>query len=395
MRCQKFVVPSVLFLSALLLALVPATSVLACPFCSAPSLTLAEQFNKADAAVLVRWSGGEMAAGDQPGNTVFEIVQAPKAPVKSLEKGKKITLERYRTGKKGDLSLLLGSRSKGELIEWGAPLEVSEASFNYIVKAPGPETAPEKRLAYFLKFLEASDAIVANDAYSEFANAPYKDIVTLASELPREKLRQWIVSKDVPTTRLGLYGLMLGLCGSAEDGPLMERKITESTEDFRLGIDGVIGGYLLLTGEEGLSVVEKSKLLNKKVPFSETYAAMQALRFMWTYGNGRIEADRLRESMRLLIDRPELADLVIADLARWKDWSLQERLIGLYGTEEYNVPSIKRAIIRYMIASTKDVPSGGVEKVPEHAAAGAKYLQQLREKDPKMVSEAERFFFLN
>jgi hypothetical protein len=99
--------------------------------------------------------------------------------------------------------------------------------------------------------------------------------------------------------------------------------------------------------------------------------------------------------MRLLIDRPELADLVIADLARWKDWSLQSRLIELYGTEEYNVPSIKRAIIRYMIASTKDVPSGGVEKVPEHAAAGAKYLQRLREKDPKMVNEAERFFFLN
>lgn len=371
-------------------------AVQACPFCSAPSLTLAEQFSKADAAVLVQWVGGEMPKAEQPGSTLFEIVQAPRAPFKSLEKGKKITLERYRAGKKGDLALLFGSKTKGEAIEWGAPLDVTENSFKYIVEAPGPDTPPEKRLVYFLKHLEVSDPNVAGDAYAEFANAPYKDIVPIAKEMPRDKLRKWIVSPDVPSTRLGLYGLMLGLCGNEDDIPLMEKKIVESTEDFRLGIDGVIGGYLLLTGEKGLAVIEKSKLLDKKVPFSETYAAMQALRFMWTYGNGRIPGARLQGAMRVLLDRPELADLVIADLARWKDWSLQERLMKVYGTEEYSVPSIKRAIIRYMIASTKDVPSGGAAgEPPAHAVEGAKYLQQLRDKDPKMVGEAERFFFLN
>jgi hypothetical protein len=366
----------------------------ACPFCSAPTLTLTEQFTKADAAVLVQWVGGELPKEDRPGNTVFEILQVARGSAKSLEKGKKITLERYRTGKKGDLALLLGSRGKEEVIEWGSPLDVTEASYNYIVKAPAAETPPARRLAYYIPYLEFSDPIVSADAYAEFANAPYKDIVPLAREMPREKLQKWIASSDVAATRLGLYGLMLGLCGHPEDAPLMERKIVESTEDFRLGIDGVIGGYLLLTGEDGLEVIEKAKLLDKKVPFSETYAAMQALRFMWTYGNGRIPADRLKSSMRLLLDRPELADLVIADLARWKDWSLQPRLIEIYGVEEYNVPSIKRAIIRYMIASTKDIAAGSGEP-PKHAAEGTRYLQQLREKDPKMVSEAERFFFLN
>lgn len=373
-----------------------AVPVQACPFCSAPTLTLAEQYVKADAAVLVQWIGGEMPKSDQPGSTTFEIVQAPRAPFKSLEKGKKVTLERYRSGKKGDLLFLLGSRSKGEAIEWGAPLDVTEASYKYIIEAPTPESDPAKRLIYYLKFLEHADPNVAADAYGEFANAPYKDIVPISKEMPRDNLRKWITSADVPSTRIGLYGLMLGLCGTAEDVPLMEKKIVESTEDFRLGIDGVIGGYLLLTGEKGLDVIEKSKLLDKKVPFSETYAAMQALRFMWSYGNGRIPGDRLKASMRVLLDRPELVDLVIADLARWKDWSLQPRLIKLYGTEEYNVPSIKRAIIRYMIASTKDVPSGGAAgDPPQHAIDGAKYLQELREKDPKMVTEAERFFFLN
>jgi len=365
----------------------------ACPFCSAPSLTLSEQYSKADAVVLVQWVSGVKPEKDKAGATTYEIVNVVRDPQKSLEKGKKLTIDRHRVGQKGDLALMLGSAAADKGIEWGNPLDVTETSFNYIAQAPGPEAPAEKRLVYFMKFLEFPDQLISNDAYAEFANAPYKDIVPLAPHMPREKLREWVASPDVSPTRLGLYGLMLGLCGEASDAVLMEKKITEPSDEFRLGIDGVIGGYLLLTGDKGLSVIEKSKLADRKIPFSETYAAMQALRFMWTYGNGRIPADRLRSSMRLLLERPELTDLVVADLARWKDWSIQPRLMELYGAEEYNVPSIKRAIIRYMLAGTKDVPAGG-EKLPAHAVAANKYLQQLREKDPKMVSEAERFFFL-
>lgn len=366
------------------------TPVAACPFCSAPTLTLTEQYAKADAAVLVQWAGGEKPEKEKAGTTVFEVVQVLRDPQKTLEKGKRISLDRYRAGKKGDLSLLMGS--KGEVLEWGSPLDVTETSFNYVVQAPAPESAPQARLAYFIKFLEFPDQTISNDAYAEFANAPYKDIVPLAKQFPREKLRKWIVSSDVPETRLGLYGLMLGLCGEPADAAIMEKKITQPVEDFRLGVDGVIAGYLLLTGEKGLGLIEKAKFHDKKVPFSETYAALQALRFMWTYGTGKIAPDRLRASMRLLLDRPELTDIVIADLARWKDWSVQKRLMDVYGLEEYNVPSIKRAIIRYMIASTRDVPTGSAEKTPQHAIDGAAYLKQLRDRDAKMVQEVERFF---
>src|SRR5262249_14824160 len=104
--------------------------------------------------------------------------------------------------------------------------------------------------------------------------------------------------------------------------------------------------------------------------------------------------ERLKSSMRILLDRPEVSDLVIADLARWKDWSIQARLMELYGAEEYNIPSIKRSIVRFMIASTKDVPAGGGEKTTHHAVEGAKYLEDLRNKDAKLVNEVERYFYL-
>ena len=217
--------------------------------------------------------------------------------------------------------------------------------------------------------------------------------------------------------------MMLGLCGTDADVKLMEQKILETADDFRLGIDGVMGGYLLLTGDKGLAVIDEKKLKDKKAPFSETYAAMQALRFMWQYGDGRISLERLRQSMRILLERPELADLVIADLSRMKDWSMQDRLMAMYDDEAYNVPSIKRAIVRYMLAGTKDTgekkpaqdkPAGDKEAgdkgaadkptvpeatvapvdLPKHVIHATECLAEIEKKDPKTVNEAKRFFLL-
>ncbi|MGE0376933.1 MAG: hypothetical protein AB7Q45_16105 [Planctomycetaceae bacterium] len=364
----------------------------ACPFCSAPSLTLSEQLAQADAAVLVQWASGKPGDSERGdvGSTVYQLLEVVNPGKAQLKKGDAVTLPRYRPGQEGDLFLLLGTQ--GTELEWSSPLEVTETSFNYIRQAPSPEAPPSARLSYFVQFLEYPDPLISNDAYAEFSNAPYKDIVPLSAEFPREKLRVWLADPDVPPTRLGLYGLLLGLCGTAEDAPLMERKITEKSDDFRLGIDGVMGGYLLLTGDQGLELIDETKLKCRDIPFSETYAAMQALRFMWTYGD-RIEKDRLRQSMRILLDRPELADLVIADLARWEDWSIIDRLMGLYGAEEYSIPSIKRAIVRYLLVASKDKPDEGERA--DHVKQAESYLATLRETDPKTVKQAERFFFVN
>ncbi len=96
--------------------------------------------------------------------------------------------------------------------------------------------------------------------------------------------------------------------------------------------------------------------------------------------------------MRLLLDRPELADLVIADLARMEDWSAQDRLMELYGAEGYDIPSIKRAVVRYMLASAKFKPETPEQAEPEHVVKGKKYLAQLEERDPKTVKDAKRFW---
>jgi hypothetical protein len=92
------------------------------------------------------------------------------------------------------------------------------------------------------------------------------------------------------------------------------------------------------------------------------------------------------------LDRPEVADLAIADLARWKDWSIQDRLMELYKQGDPSNPlgeiSTRQAVIRYMIASTLDKPETG--DVPPHIIKAKQHLETLRKLDPKAVQRAER-----
>jgi hypothetical protein len=246
-----------------------------------------------------------------------------------------------------------------------------------------------KRLEYFVKFLESRDQLVSNDAFGEFANAPYEDIVQIKHKLDRAKIAKWVADPETSKMRLALYGLLLGLCGNDDDARLLLTKINQPKTEFPLGLDGLISGYLVLAGEKGLDAIDQSKIKNKKAEFSETYAALQALRFMETHGNGHISMERLRQSLRELLDRPELADLVIRDLARWEDWSVQNRLMQLYDKEEYSLPMTKRAIVGYMLMAAKT--DAKPDNLPASAKQARKHLDKLRQQDPKTVKEAERY----
>src|SRR5262245_12221624 len=60
----------------------------ACPFCSAPSLTMTEQLSQSNAALLVKWSGGTPAKDQDGGFTEYEVVEVVSQPTGSkLAKG--------------------------------------------------------------------------------------------------------------------------------------------------------------------------------------------------------------------------------------------------------------------------------------------------------------------
>jgi len=374
-----------------------------CPGCgNVLTPTLSERFAQADAAALARFVKSNRVSDDEktPASTTLEVLQVARGKSRGVKKGMRMTLPLFLDGDSGSLYFVTArlkeenakgkSKGKGKAkakakpeLKWVDPLEVSETAYHYIAQAPSPEVPAPKRLKYFLKFFEFPDATIADDAYNEFAKAAYKDVKAAGDAFSRGDLRKWLLEKKTPQTHIGLYGIMLGICGTKDDVPLLERKLRHTKDEFRMGIEGVIAGYLMLTGDAGMDLIDETKFKDKKAPFGETYMAIQALRIMWTYGEGRVTAERLKKSMRLVLDKPAFAELVLPDLARWQDWSVIDRVAKLYDAKAYNAAGFKRATIQFLLAASKAAPAPQV-------AAAKKHLAAIKQRDPKNYRAAVR-----
>ncbi len=377
----------------------------ACPFCDAPALMMSEQIGQCDHMLRGKWLEGEKPVSLRGGSSKFEILDVAFSKGDRFQKGQIVVMPQYIAGSDTSTYTLMGPDDRLE--DWHVPSEVTEASWTYLSKMPPgvkDAKAQTERLQYFLDYFEHPDLLVSNDAFAEFASAPYEVIVPLKDHLPREKILGWLQDPKTPVTRTGFYGMLAGICGRAEDAPILEKKIVTLDADFRLGIEGVMAGYMMICGEEGLKKLEEVKILSKTaiskdgkeitLPFSETYAVMQALRFMWTYEPDRLPKDRLKQSMHLLLERKEMADLVITDLARWKDWSIQDRLMTMYGDENYDIPAIRRAIVRYLYycSQEKNEPGAdGTRTSTEDAVKAEANMKLLEVRDPKTVNDAKRY----
>lgn len=376
-----------------------------CPFCDAPALMLSEQIGQCDHLLRGKWLSGEKGANLRGGSSSFEIVDVAFSKGDRFKVGQVVVMPQYIAGSDASSYSLMGPDDRLE--DWHLPSEVTEVSWTYLSKMPPSvkdAKAQSERLLYFLQYFENQDLLVSNDAFAEFASAPYEVIVPLKDKLPREKILGWLQDPKTPVTRVGFYGMLAGICGKPEDAAILEHKIVTLDADFRLGIEGVMAGYMMIAGEPGLAKLEEVKILSKtaiskdgkeiKLPFSETYAVMQALRFMWTYEPDRLPKDRLKQSMHLLLERKEMADLVITDLARWKDWSIQDRLMTMYSDENYDIPAIRRAIVRYLYycSQEKNEPGADGTRTPTDDAVKAEAnMKRLEELDPKTVSDAKRY----
>lgn len=370
-------------------ALLPAVA-RACPFCSAVSLTFAQEIAQSQAAVIARLVESPPAAALSP------TAEGP------LPKGKFSVVEVLKGGELVDAgghmgtdaapieTILLEEKPVGSLyllmaieppkLIWSSPVPVSERAVEYIRKlAELPEKGAD-RLAFFQQHLEDEDDALARDAYDEFAIAPYDDVKGLKSRMNAAQLLAWITDPKVQTNRRRLYATMLGVCGTKADAKEIERvlvgeDLAESEAEVRSGLDALIACHVTLTGPEGLDLVDRLFLdrRDRDVPFTETYAAVMALRFLGEESE-IVPRDRVLASLRLLLAEPKLADLVIADLARWQDWSVVDRLAELFESATADNIFVREPIVNYMRACP----------LPEAAAA----LVKLEKIDPDAVRRA-------
>lgn len=416
-------------------ALVCGHSALACPFCSAVSQTLSQEIDAADVAVIVRLvklppeSDPESDAPldldlDDPdsGTAEFEVVEILHGGDSSSDAlpavGDTIRVVYFGTSYQeddGKPKQFLINGLAGEKIDWSTPLPLSGRGIDYVKALGGlPEEGPE-RLAFFLNYLEDEDPLLAQDAYDEFGRAPYETVVAIGEQMNRQQLIGWIEDSQVGPTRRRLYLTMLGICGQDEDVAILESLLLYDYAQMKPGIaanlalmtqtgpvfgatilnemikadvrrkqqclDALIAAYLKLRGPEGLPLIENKFLSNPAVEYTHVYAAVMALRFHGEETD-EIPKDRLLQSVRLLLDNPDIADQVIPDLARWEDWSVMDRLVDMFKSSEKNA-WVRQPVISYLLAATDQPP-----EVSERAEVA---LTELEELDPEAVKRARSY----
>jgi hypothetical protein len=259
---------------------------------------------------------------------------------------------------------------------WSTPLSLSAAGRDYLLAvAKIPKDAP--RLEFFIKYLENSDEMLARDAYDEFAKAPYADVIALREKIDREQLIAWIQDQDVPVSRRRLYLTMLGVAGTIDDTSILESFMRSTDRKQKAGLDAMIACYLTLKGAEGMPLIERLFLGNGEAEYSDTYAAIMAVRFMGTESDV-ISRDRLLKGLRMVLDRGDLADLVIPDLARWEDWSVMPRLVELFKNAEKESNWVRVPVVNYLRACPLDTAKQQIEA--------------LRKIDPDAIARANTFF---
>lgn len=350
----------------------------ACPFCSAVSQTFAEEIDSLDAAVFVRLISKAEPETDDDGydslpKSTFEVVKILKGD-EHVKIGTKI--ETHYFGRDHDGTFIVMGTDSPDII-WTSPLALSERGVEYVEKVVElPKDAT--RLQFFQDFLEDEDEMLARDAYDEFAKAPYSDIIDLKPHMNHKRVLHWIEdTENVPASRRRLYLTMLGVCGGEEDAKLLETYMQSEVKEDKLGLDAMVACYLTLKGPDGMDLIKELYLANKESEYADTYSAIMALRFHGAETEV-IPKERVLEGFRCLLDRPDLADLVIPDLARWEDWSVMPKLFELYSDANAESNWIRVPIVNYVRACP-------LESADE-------MMEKLREVDPDAVKRASTFF---
>lgn len=342
----------------------------ACPFCSAVSQTLRQEMKSMDAVVVAEIAG----SGQTETDAQFKVLEVLKGE-KHIQTNQTIQASYFGTAPKGSKFLVMAVEPP-ELL-WSSPLPVSAKAIDYIKAVTALPDNQKAQLEFYLQYLENPESLLARDAYDEFAQAPYPDVVTLKSKLNRDLLIKWIQDINMPADHKRLYLVMLGICGKTEDAEMIEKMLRSDDPNQRSGLDAMIACYVTLKGGDGLKLIDELFLSNKKSPYADTYSAIMALRFHGTDGNV-VEKQRVLKSMHLILGRPELADLVIPDLARWEDWSQIDTLVTLFKTADDKSSWVRVPVINYLRACP----------LPEAASQ----LSELEKIDPAAFKRATSFF---
>lgn len=401
------------FIALLLLPLLAAAAS-ACPFCGAQGETLSGEVAKADFIVFGVMKNAKQDPADfTRGTTELHIEETVKGH-EFLKDKKVLTVPRVirPTGKEKEVRYLLFCLVNPDDAD---PKNLSKAKFDayrgeqmqpesklpsYLKNATVARTKPAvERLRFFFDYLTDSDLVISSDALMEFGNTEYADVRKLAEDrvnpLSPDKIAGWLKDKNTPASKYGLLGLLLGHCGDAKKhADLLRSMVDDKDNQFNSGLDGIFAAYILLDKEKGWKRLFEYSA-SQPAEFNTQFTVLKVLRFFYEYRPDVVAHPTVLEGMKVLAALPDIADMPIEDLRKWKRWELTDFVLNFDGQESHNKFGIvRRAILRFAIqaADAGNQKAKAFVKVAEGKdAEKVKYLRELLEdekpKDTKPKSE--------
>ncbi len=354
----------------------------ACPFCSEQQgPTLVGDFAQASMVLYGAFANARPGTNGLDGSTDFVIdkVLKPHDYLKGV-KNNTVTLPRNVQFAKNKFVVFIDVY-KGTLDPYrGIEVQPNSDLLKYLEGAVKHQSSPPaERLRYCFDYLNSADFDVAMDAYREFAKADYKEYAGMAKKLPPDVIAGWLKDPKTPGYRYGLYSSLLGHCGGKEHAKLLRSMIDDPEKRKGSGIDGMLAAYIMLEPKEGWQYLQ-DMLKNDKQEFMFRYACLRTLRFLWDQRPDLISQKELVHGMASVLTQPDIADFGIEDLRRWRRWEMTDQVLNLFGQKSHSLPVIKRAVLRFALAS------------PEPKARD--FVRQQRDRDADWVRDTEELLKL-
>jgi len=330
-----------------------AIQLIACPLCDATSSTISEDIVASEIAVIGKSVGTETPIGvvDLP-MTRFQIIEKLKVANANLELTDLLTAEQkvYSNSPIATDEKFLLFAYETTSIEWGVPLPLSPIADRYVRELSKLPPEGVERLRFYVSHIESPDDLVSEDSYNEFAKTSMDSIRSIRDNLDRKRLIAMIKSPDIKPRLRGLCWMLLSLVGKSEDvsfcrNTLFRINVSETTPPIDLPAN--IACMVSLGGEKAMTEIDDRFLRSQSASTSAVNAVVSAIRVLEQELHA-ISKERLSASLRLVLEREDMADYVIPDLARWEDWSAMERLDRLFYESDTDRSFVRIPIFNYM-----------------------------------------------
>lgn len=324
----------------------PAT---ACAIClSAVSVSVAEEIDATDSAVLVATDGGRFR--------VLAVLKGDVAPGESIPADALVPVPSPPGA--GLALLLLHNAFAGTWKAIGAVRPENAGWLREIASAPPLESddghevvagpALDVRLALAVPRFEDADPMVAEIANDQIARAPYGALAGLAGTLDPEELRDFIAAPGSGPRRPS-YILLLGLAGDGADAAAIEERLAVARRrQDATDLSALLAADMELRGPGRVAWVEQTYLADRARSLPEVEAALTALAVQGEADATVPRAEVVAAFRRFIRARPAMAGFVAPELTHWRAWEASPDYAALIEAGAVADPAEEFAILTYL-----------------------------------------------